>query len=237
MDFEPVCIDFQQKIRDYFKWDLKEDEAILNWLEKRIEENTLEWSKKHRKENLENLSINIKSNKNFVVLGANVTNDEIMNLSMDSSLIVADGAIGALISTNDKLIENVICLVSDGDGLPHILNKKIQNLTILLHAHGHAKENLANVLNSWEKWPTKPKIIITHQTFLLSKNSHNFGGFTDGDRCVCMLHSLGVSAKNIKLLGFNSYKMGQWSGLSNTELKFEKLKWMEEILNSLGHRI
>ena len=32
--------------------------------------------------------------------------------------------------------------VSDGDGVPHITNKKIGGLTILLHAHGHAKKNL-----------------------------------------------------------------------------------------------
>ena len=237
MNFEPVCVEFQQNIRNFFKWDLKEDEEVLKWLEKRIVENSIEWNEVLRQEYLEELFLKIKSNKEFIVLGANVTNEEIMNISKNTSLIVADGAIGALISINKKLMNNVICLISDGDGVPHIINKEIEGMMILLHAHGHAKENLEYALNTWEKWIKKPKIILTHQTPKLLKNVHNFGGFTDGDRCVCLLHSLGVSRKNITLLGFNSQKMGQWSGLSNSKLKFEKLKWMKKILNSLGYNI
>ena len=237
INFEPVGIEFQQIIRDFFGWDLKDDEEVLEWLKIRISQNINEWDDEFRKVYYEEMALKIISNDDFLVLGANVTEKEITTIPKDANLIVADGAIGALISTNKELINNIICLVSDADGIPYIADEIIANMTILLHAHGHAKDNLKNILKIWESWEYKPKLIISHQTPNASKNAHNFGGFTDGDRSVCLLHSFGKLEKNIQLMGFNTQKIGFWSGESKKDLKIEKLKWMEQILNSLGYEI
>ncbi len=236
-NFTPVCIEFQQNIREYFGWNLQDDEDILEWLQKNIEKYDIRWNDENQSENLNELITEIKSNEKFVVIGANVTKEEVMTLSKNVPLIVADGAIGALLELNEKLIENVICLVSDGDGLPYITNKKIGNMKILLHTHGHAKKNLENILEIWKKWSKIPKIIISHQTFKSKKPAVNFGGFSDGDRAVCMLHACGIAKNDIRLIGFNSKKIGKWTGLSNSKRKRQKLDWMEKILEDLGHVI
>ena len=236
-NFNPVCIEYQQKIRDYFKWDLEDDELVLKWLKNNISKFNSAWDLKNREIYLDQLSSSIKLKNSFVVVGANITEKELLELPKNTSLIVADGAIGSIIELNESLIENVICIVSDGDGLPYISNKKIENLTILLHAHGHAKNNLNYILNIWKKWEKPPKIIISHQTFNFTKDTVNFGGFSDGDRAVCMLHAYGINKESITLKGFNVNNIGRWSGLTNSNLKKEKLKWMQKILEDLGYDI
>ncbi len=235
--FTPVCVDFQQKIREHFGWELRDDENVFNWLQKNISKYNTKWDSENQRTNLEQLIAKIKSKTKFAVIGANITESELFNLSDDVSLIVADGSIGSLIEVNEKLLKNVICLVSDGDGVPHINNEKIGEVTLLLHAHGHAKENLQNILEIWSKWEKKPKIIISHQTFNTKKPTVNFGGFSDGDRAVCMLHACGVEKRHIQLLGFNAKKIGPWSGLNDSKIKQEKLIWMKYILEELGYDI
>ena len=235
--FTPVCVNFQQKIRKYFGWELHDDEDVFNWLQKNISKYNAEWNEKNQLINLKQLIKKIRSNTKFAVIGANITEKELLELSEDVSLIVADGSIGSLLKVNEKLLENVICLISDGDGVPYITNEKIGGITLLLHAHGHAKENLKNVLEIWSKWEKTPKIIISHQTFYTKKPTVNFGGFSDGDRAVCMLHACGIKKKCIQLLGFNTQTIGPWSGLNDSKIKIQKLFWMGKILEELGYDI
>jgi uncharacterized Rossmann fold enzyme len=62
---------------------------------------------------------------------------------------------------------------------------------------------------------------------------YNFGGFTDGDRAVCFIHSLGVPKERILLIGTRTDIVGRWSGITNNELKLSKLRWMEKVLQIL----
>ena len=71
----------------------------------------------------------------------------------------------------------------------------------------------------------------------ITKDTVNFGGFSDGDRAVCMLHAYGINKESITLKGFNVNNIGRWSGLTNSNLKKEKLKWMQKILEDLGYDI
>ena len=41
-NFTPVCIEYQQKIRDYFNWKIEDDEYVLTWLNKNISK-TYSW--------------------------------------------------------------------------------------------------------------------------------------------------------------------------------------------------
>tara|TARA_B100001778_G_scaffold298917_1_gene273376 strand:- start:734 stop:1468 length:735 start_codon:yes stop_codon:yes gene_type:complete len=236
-NFTPVCLEYQQRIRDFFKWEIEDDEYVLKWLSENISKLNALWEIQKRKEYLYDLSLSIKSKNNFIVIGANVTKNEILELTEEDSLIVADGAIGSIIELNENLIENIVCIVSDGDGVPYICNKKIENLIVLLHAHGHAKNNLENILDIWKKWEKPPKIIISHQIFNHEEGAVNFGGFSDGDRAVCMLHAYGVERGNIRLMGFNVENIGPWSGLTDSKIKKEKLRWMQKILEDLGYDI
>ena len=236
-NFTPVCIEYQQKIREYFGWNIQNDEEVLEWLLENITKFNIKWGEENQNQNLKELMMEIKDVEKFVVIGANVTKKEIMALSKKTALIVADGAIGAILELKTDLIKNIVCLVSDGDGLPYITNEKIGNMKILLHAHGHARKNLEYILDIWNKWEYPPKIIISHQTFESKEPAINFGGFSDGDRAVCMLHACGINQKNIRLIGFNSNNIGGWTGQSDTKKKIQKLKWMREILEELGYVI
>ena len=96
---------------------------------------------------------------------------------------------------------------------------------------------MENILDIWKKWEKPPKIIISHQIFNHEEGAVNFGGFSDGDRAVCMLHAYGVEKRNIRLMGFNVENIGPWSGLTDSKIKKEKLRWMQKILEDLGYDI
>lgn len=55
----------------------------------------------------------------------------------------------------------------------------------------------------------------------------NFGGFTDGDRAVCLARHMGT--KNIILEGFNFENPTPKIGTS-IEIKAKKLKWAKKII-------
>ena len=95
--FTPVCVEYQQKIRESFGWDSKDDEDVLEWLQKNISIFNNRWNDDYQINHLNDLIMEIETKDDFVVIGANVTEEEIMTLSNKSSLIVADGAIGALL--------------------------------------------------------------------------------------------------------------------------------------------
>ena len=75
-----------------------------------------------------------------------------------------------------------------------------------------------------------PGLILTHQVTESIDGMHNFGGFTDGDRAVCLAIGLGVPKENISLIGFSTTKIGKWSGQTNPTRKLEKLAWMLQVL-------
>ena len=64
---------------------------------------------------------------------------------------------------------------------------------------------------------------------------HNPGGFTDGDRAVCIAFALG--ANEVELVGFSTDDVGQWSGVTDKKRKLIKLQWMNRVLNILSLRV
>ena len=61
------------------------------------------------------------------------------------------------------------------------------------------------------------------------------GGFTDGDRAVCIAFALG--ATEVELVGFSIDDVGQWSGVTDEKRKLIKLKWMNKVLQILSLRV
>ena len=141
--------------------------------------------------------------------------------------IVADGAIGAL-----EDYSKVVLIVSDGDGTPFIERALNQGIPICLHAHGDNVESWKNILSISGD---EQQIILTHQTPYEIEGMFNPGGFTDGDRAVCIAFALG--ANEVELVGFTTSEVGAWSGITDEKRKLIKLKWMNKVLRLLSMEV
>ena len=133
--------------------------------------------------------------------------------------IVADGAIQAFLENDLK----ADILVSDLDGdLKSIKKIGKTNTLIFVHAHGDNIEKL-DLVSGFKNWAG------TTQTKEFGK-LYNFGGFTDGDRCVFLANYF--NAKNIILVGMDfGNTIGKYSkNISNKTLKRKKLRFGKGLL-------
>ena len=140
--------------------------------------------------------------------------------------IVADGAVRALLE-NDLKTDIV---VTDLDGDINSLKRIGRTNTIMIvHAHGDNLENLY-LAKSFKK------CIGTTQTKQFG-NIHNFGGFTDGDRCVFLASHF--RAKKIILFGMDfGTKIGSFSKtrVINKSIKRRKLRRGQKLLEWLSQK-
>lgn len=141
--------------------------------------------------------------------------------------VVADGAIGAIAD-----LSSVALIVTDGDGTPHIEKALNKGIPICLHAHGDNVESWNNILS---QIVDEQEIFLTHQTPIKIDGMYNPGGFTDGDRAVCIAFALGAS--EVELVGFSTDDVGQWSGVTDKKRKLIKLQWMSKVLDILSLRV
>ncbi len=111
------------------------------------------------------------------------------------TLICADGAATALLEEN--ITPDIV--VTDLDGkIEDIINTNKKGAIMIVHAHGNNMRYLRRYV------PTLENILGTTQSIPL-KNVYNFGGFTDGDRCLFIAVKLG--AKNVILAGMDFGKV------------------------------
>ena len=138
----------------------------------------------------------------------------------EGTLISAGSATSTVMSLG--IIPDIVVTDLDGDVRSQI-EASGKGAVTLIHAHGdnidlimkYAKEFTGRVILTTQ---SKPDMVL-----------YNFGGFTDGDRAVCLARHMG--AKRIYLYGFDfanpSYKDG-----SDPEIKKRKLRWAERIIGS-----
>lgn len=130
----------------------------------------------------------------------------------DYIFIAADGATETLL--NRSIIPQII--VTDLDGpFDAILQANKMGSIIVVHAHGD------NIDAIREKAPQLKNQIGTTQSRPL-ENVYNFGGFTDGDRCVFLAKYLG--AAEIRLVGFD------FNDDRVTPRKRKKLSWARRLI-------
>jgi len=175
-------------------------------------------------------SSNIKKKifgKTVFVIGAGPSLDNaitIMKKYKNVTKIVADGAVQALIKNN---IEPDI-LVTDLDGnMTSIKKISKTNIPIIVHAHGDNKGQLDIV----KKFKNK---IGTTQSEKFGR-LENFGGFTDGDRCVFLAENF--KAKKIILIGMDfGNTIGKYSKhiIKDRSLKLKKLACGKKLLEWLA---
>jgi len=140
--------------------------------------------------------------------------------------IIADGAVRAIIENG--LRPDIV--VTDLDGDINALKKTGRTNTIMVvHAHGDNSDKLylvKNFKNCIGTTQTKPTGRI-----------HNFGGFTDGDRCVFLANHF--KAKKIILLGMDfGTTIGKYSKprVINRKIKIAKLRCGKKLLEWLAQK-
>ncbi|HEV2192946.1 MAG TPA: 6-hydroxymethylpterin diphosphokinase MptE-like protein [Nitrosopumilaceae archaeon] len=175
---------------------------------------------------LKKLEEKIKNQTVFVIGAGSSLNRSIPLLKKYKKItkIVADGTTKALIE--NKIKPDIV--VTDLDGDQKFLKKASkENAIMIVHAHGdnidklHLASGFKYCLGTTEGKPFG--------------NIHNFGGFTDGDRCVFLAKHFG--AKKIILFGMDfGTKIGKYSKnkVINRTTKIRKLERGKELLEWLA---
>ncbi|MCW3135293.1 MAG: DUF115 domain-containing protein [Methanophagales archaeon] len=142
--------------------------------------------------------------------------------SRDFVIIAADGATSVLL--RNAIIPDIVVTDLDGNVADIIYANRLGAI-IIAHAHGDNIEKLKKVLPALNE-----NMICTTQSKPLeqspSSTVYNFGGFTDGDRCVFLAKEFG--AKRIELLGFD-FEDNRVSGK-----KKKKLKWAKRLIGDIN---
>ena len=141
--------------------------------------------------------------------------------STPSGTVIATGSsIPVLLSEN--IVPDVIVTDLDGDVESQKKASRLGSVTVM-HAHGdntdaimeHAKDFHGKVILTTQ---SQPDMVI-----------YNFGGFTDGDRAVCIARHFRSS---VKLEGFDFDHVAVKEG-SDPDLKRKKLQWAKRIIFEL----
>lgn len=119
-----------------------------------------------------------------------------------------------------KIIPDIIVTDLDGDMESQIEANNSGSLAVL-HAHG---DNFSSILMYASRF--KGQIMLTTQS-KPENTVFNFGGFSDGDRAVCLARHFG--AKKILLEGFD-FKTPNFKDGTDPAIKLKKLKWAKKII-------
>jgi 2-amino-4-hydroxy-6-hydroxymethyldihydropteridine diphosphokinase len=175
---------------------------------------------------LKNLERKIK-NKTVFVIGAGPSLTKIVPVLKrfrNITKIVADGATGALIE--NKIKPDIV--VTDLDGNWQFLKKTASNNSVMVvHSHGDNIEKLPVSLAF--------RYCIGTTEGKPFRKIRNFGGFTDGDRCVFLARHFG--ARKIFLFGMDfGTKVGRYSKELNYDkrTKLRKLRKAKSLLEWLA---
>lgn len=132
--------------------------------------------------------------------------------------IAADGATTTLL--RHGIIPGIVVTDLDGN-LDDIIDANQKGSVVVIHAHGDNMQALISTV------PRLTDIIATTQCAPLF-NVYNFGGFSDGDRCVFLACEFG--AARITLIGFDLDDMDV------SPMKRKKLIWARTLLRELAKK-
>ncbi|MDC0064306.1 DUF115 domain-containing protein [Candidatus Nitrosopelagicus sp.] len=166
---------------------------------------------------------NIIKGKTVFIIGAGPSLSKSLKhikKSKNITKIVADGAVRALLE--EKIRPDILVTDLDGD-LESIKKIGKTKIPIIVHAHGDNYDRLEIVKKL-------SNVTGTTQTKEFGK-LQNFGGFTDGDRCVFLAEYF--NASKIILIGMDfGQKIGKYSKrkIINRKTKIKKLKFGKMII-------
>ena len=230
----PPLLAVQDEVRAAFGWSLGEDQRSAHDLSDCMRSpepfGVPHWSSEAREVHLERLASRCRAASRVVVVGAAATVEEVTAASGPGTVfIAADGAAGAVPGHLPLL-----AVISDLDGGEHLHAAVKRGLVVVLHAHGDNRSTWEQHLAVWADLETPPPLVLTHQVPDSVAGLHNPGGFTDGDRAICLLCWMGVPPGALAFVGFALDKVGPWSGVTDPSRKLQKLTWMAEVLHRLG---
>ena len=209
---------YYQSIRLQFGYSTQKDQEAANILSRMIKRKALDTNVLQKK---------ISGNPVMVIGSGPGLEKNIKFIKRNTKFvkIVANGAAQALIERNIK--PNIV--VTDLDSNPSFLQKaEKMGSTMVVHAHG-------DNINRLKKLVPKFKHIIGSTQVMPVQNVYNFGGFTDGDRCVFLAEEFG--AREIVLVGMElSDNVGRYSKevIVDIELKKKKMKAGKRLLEMLA---
>jgi len=171
----------------------------------------------------------IKIKEKVIVFGAgpslkaNLADLKKMDL-YEFTLIAADGATTALLE--EGIMPDII--VTDLDGrMDDIMGANQRGSLLVVHAHGNNQEQI-------EKYtPQLVNFLGTTQNKPLA-SVYNFGGFTDGDRCVFLAMALGTRVIILSGMDFGKivthYSRPDQKDGPADPVKEKKLKWAKKLV-------
>ncbi len=235
---DPNLIDIQDEIRTDFGWKLEDDLISARELRDTCDDKSWSvssWTEKGREKTRLNLQERLIS-KPLTILGAAADAADVRAAIQDGhGIIAADGAVGVLeeVDFSEIAWEAIQCVVSDADGdVTHLAMAAERGITFCLHAHGDNIDEWTSFLDVLHIYSTP--LMLTHQTPETILGMHNPGGFTDGDRAICLALSMNVSPTQLTLRGFRTDIIGRWTGSTVPERKMRKLEWMSRIIEIAG---
>jgi uncharacterized Rossmann fold enzyme len=163
---------------------------------------------------LDSLQALIKSKDVLICGNAPTLKAELNDIDLiDYCIIAADGATEVLM--NKGTVPDII--VTDLDGaIETEIEASRKGAIMVVHAHGDNIHVISQVL-------TQIYNIIGSTQAASLKNVYNFGGFTDGDRCVFLARGFGASS--ITMIGFD------FDDINVSDIKMKKLGWARKLID------
>lgn len=153
-----------------------------------------------------------------VILGG--SNADLSKIPKGVVTIATGSSIPLMMSAG--LVPDIIVTDLDGDVEAQKKASASGSVTVM-HAHG---DNIDAIMEHAKGF--KGKVIMTTQS-RPDLTIYNFGGFTDGDRAVCMARHFGI--RKISLIGFDFDNPVAKDG-SDQAVKLKKLKWAQRIIDA-----
>ena len=212
---------YYQGIRSEFGYSTEKDQEAARMLSEMIKRKALDTKILQRK----------LKGKNAIVVGAGpgLEDEKVAKYIKKNKKFVkiaADGAVQFLIE--NKIKPDIV--VTDLDGNAASLQKAEKSGALMVvHAHGDNMDMLKKLV------PKFRKVVGTTQVMPV-ENVHNFGGFTDGDRCVFLAEEFG--AKKVILVGMDlgDSSIGKYSKekVKDPALKKQKMQAGRRLLEMLA---
>jgi uncharacterized Rossmann fold enzyme len=169
---------------------------------------------RHKKQSFSRASARLRGHDVMVIGNAPTLKEELENLrEKNIPFVAADGATAVLLEKG--IVPEIV--VTDLDGpFDAILEANQMGAIATVHAHG-------DNIDALKRCVPQLRMILGTVQCRPPQGLYNFGGFTDGDRCVFLAKELG--AASIKLLGFD------FEDESVTPRKRKKLAWARRLID------
>ena len=129
------------------------------------------WTPAARTQTLERIHDALMQARHIVLVGAGVAENDIEQPWEEGTVFVAaDGAVGACLGRVD-----VVCVVTDLDGEPHLSKAVESNIPLVVHAHGDNTATWRTCLQRWSASGGVP-MVLTHQCDDVYDDAFNVGG-------------------------------------------------------------